>query len=148
MGPSLEVSSSGAVRSQAPGGADGAVATALTARSQGPGPWAPPARRSGPAARSQAPEPRGALRPVATADPAILSPRVSAGRADAGPDDGGDRSSRPLPALPHAPARRAAGEHLRPTLKFLLVGGIVFLLDAAMYNLLVFWHPATDGARA
>lgn len=44
-----------------------------------------------------------------------------------------------------APARSGAaallGEHLRPTLKFLLVGGIVFLLDAAMYNLLVFWHP-------
>ena len=34
------------------------------------------------------------------------------------------------------------GEHLRPTLKFLLVGGVVFLLDAAMYNVLVFWHPS------
>lgn len=27
-------------------------------------------------------------------------------------------------------------------MKFLLVGGVVFLLDAGMYNLLVFWHPA------
>lgn len=39
---------------------------------------------------------------------------------------------------------RAAGllaEHLRPTTTFLLVGGVVFLLDAAMYNLLVFWSP-------
>jgi len=34
--------------------------------------------------------------------------------------------------------------HLRPSLKFLTVGGLVFLLDAALYNLLVFWHPA-DG---
>jgi putative flippase GtrA len=33
------------------------------------------------------------------------------------------------------------GEHLRPTLTFLMVGGIVFLLDTAMYNLLVFWSP-------
>ena len=32
-------------------------------------------------------------------------------------------------------------EHLRSTLKFLVVGGLVFLLDAAMYNMLVFWHP-------
>lgn len=27
-------------------------------------------------------------------------------------------------------------------MKFLVVGGIVFLLDAAMYNLLVFWDPS------
>lgn len=33
-------------------------------------------------------------------------------------------------------------EHLRPTLKFLAVGGAVFLFDAAMYNLLVFWDPS------
>lgn len=25
--------------------------------------------------------------------------------------------------------------------KFLLVGGVVFFFDAALYNLLVFWHP-------
>ncbi|GAA1733478.1 GtrA family protein [Brachybacterium phenoliresistens] len=31
--------------------------------------------------------------------------------------------------------------HLRPSLKFLAVGGLVFLLDAALYNLLVFWDP-------
>ncbi|PWH06246.1 GtrA family protein [Brachybacterium endophyticum] len=34
--------------------------------------------------------------------------------------------------------------HLGPSLKFLTVGGLVFLLDAAMYNLLVFWSP-TEG---
>ncbi|ASK65689.1 hypothetical protein CFK39_07405 [Brachybacterium avium] len=33
-------------------------------------------------------------------------------------------------------------EHLRPTTLFLLVGGVVFLLDTAMYNLLVFWSPS------
>ena len=26
--------------------------------------------------------------------------------------------------------------------KFLFVGGVVFLFDTALYNLLVFWHPA------
>lgn len=31
--------------------------------------------------------------------------------------------------------------HLGPSLKFLTVGGIVFLIDAAMYNLLVFFSP-------
>ncbi|WP_422115910.1 GtrA family protein [Brachybacterium sp. UNK5269] len=38
-------------------------------------------------------------------------------------------------------ARRLVDAHLASTLKFLVVGGIVFLLDAAMYNLLVFWDP-------
>lgn len=32
-------------------------------------------------------------------------------------------------------------EHLGSSLKFLAVGGIVFFLDAAMYNALVFWSP-------
>lgn len=32
-------------------------------------------------------------------------------------------------------------------MKFLLVGGIVFLLDAAMYNLLVFWDPGEGWGR-
>ncbi|GAA1489731.1 hypothetical protein GCM10009626_24770 [Brachybacterium sacelli] len=41
-------------------------------------------------------------------------------------------------------ARTLLDEHLGSTLKFLLVGGVVFLLDAAMYNVLVFWHP-TEG---
>ncbi|MGP9536447.1 GtrA family protein [Brachybacterium sp. AOP43-C2-M15] len=47
------------------------------------------------------------------------------------------------------PSRTSAlvAEHLRPTVKFLLVGGAVFLLDAAMYNLLVFWHPADGWGR-
>src|SRR5699024_5800167 len=35
-----------------------------------------------------------------------------------------------------------AKQHLRPTSLFLLVGGVVFLLDTAMYNLLVFWSPS------
>lgn len=35
-----------------------------------------------------------------------------------------------------------AKDHLRPTTLFLLVGGVVFLLDTAMYNLLVFWSPS------
>lgn len=43
----------------------------------------------------------------------------------------------PRPALPSAVTR-----HLGPTAKFLAVGGIVFLIDAALYNLLVFWNPA------
>ncbi|MGP5671049.1 GtrA family protein [Brachybacterium alimentarium] len=43
---------------------------------------------------------------------------------------------------PRSTLRSLVEEHLGSTTKFLLVGGIVFLLDAAMYNLLVFWHPA------
>jgi putative flippase GtrA len=34
--------------------------------------------------------------------------------------------------------------HLGPSLKFLTVGGVVFLIDAALYNLLVFFSP-TEG---
>lgn len=34
-------------------------------------------------------------------------------------------------------------EHAAQTTKFLLVGGLVFLIDAALYNLLVFWSPGT-----
>ena len=44
-----------------------------------------------------------------------------------------------------------AKQHLRPTSLFLLVGGVVFLLDTAMYNLLVFWSPSRprpDTARS
>ncbi|MCG7310065.1 GtrA family protein [Brachybacterium sp. ACRRE] len=33
--------------------------------------------------------------------------------------------------------------HLGPSLKFLTVGGLVFLFDAVLYNLLVFWSPAS-----
>ncbi|MGY5765202.1 GtrA family protein [Brachybacterium sp. DNPG3] len=32
-------------------------------------------------------------------------------------------------------------EHLGSSLKFLVVGGIVFFVDAAMYNAMVFWNP-------
>ena len=60
------------------------------------------------------------------------------------PDSTTEEIAPPAPS-PSTPARSGAAslfaEHLRPTLKFLVVGGIVFLLDAAMYNLLVFWHP-------
>lgn len=45
------------------------------------------------------------------------------------------------PTRPASTARARLAAHLRPTLKFLTVGGVVFLFDAAMYNLLVFWHP-------
>lgn len=38
--------------------------------------------------------------------------------------------------------RGLLSRHLGPSLKFLTVGGLVFLIDAALYNLLVFWHPA------
>ncbi|WP_259557845.1 GtrA family protein [Brachybacterium sillae] len=37
--------------------------------------------------------------------------------------------------------RRLRDRHLASSAKFLLVGGVVFLVDALMYNLLVFWHP-------
>ncbi|MFC0672782.1 GtrA family protein [Brachybacterium hainanense] len=37
--------------------------------------------------------------------------------------------------------RGLLNRHLGPSLKFLTVGGLVFLLDAALYNLLVFWQP-------
>lgn len=45
------------------------------------------------------------------------------------------------PATP-APQRqrRRIAEVLRGS-KFLIVGGLVFLFDTALYNLLVFWHP-------
>ena len=59
-----------------------------------------------------------------------------------------DTSTAPAPPRPGRRGRsRARGlaalveDHLRPSLKFLTVGGIVFLLDAAMYNALVFWDP-------
>lgn len=50
----------------------------------------------------------------------------------------------PPPAGPTLRERSAAlaKEHLRPTTLFLLVGGVVFLFDTAMYNLLVFWSPS------
>lgn len=37
--------------------------------------------------------------------------------------------------------RALLAAHVGSSLKFLTVGGVVFLLDAAMYNLLVFWDP-------
>lgn len=42
---------------------------------------------------------------------------------------------------PRARLRGLLDDHLASSLKFLTVGGLVFLLDAAMYNALVFWEP-------
>ena len=90
--------------------------------------------------------------------PGVLSPDETTGRSvpsttrrETALSGAGPRPERPEDASPAPPARslrdRAGAlvdEHLRSTMKFLVVGGLVFLLDAAMYNLLVFWHP-TDG---
>ena len=43
--------------------------------------------------------------------------------------------------------RTLLSEHSRPTVKFLIVGGVVFGLDALLYNLLVFWHPSDGWAQ-
>ena len=66
--------------------------------------------------------------------PSVLTPDPTSAETarPPSPDPAGSTSGR---------ARTLVDEHLRSTLKFLVVGGIVFLLDAAMYNLLVFWHP-------
>ena len=66
------------------------------------------------------------------------SPAPPHADAPAHPDDAS--ASRRAPDARSA-RRGLLAEHLRPTLKFLTVGGLVFLLDAALYNLLVFWHP-------
>ena len=90
--------------------------------------------------------------------PGVLSPDETTGRSvpsttrrETALSAAGPRPERPEDASPAPPARslrdRAGAlvdEHLRSTMKFLVVGGLVFLLDAAMYNLLVFWHP-TEG---
>ncbi|MFC7457480.1 GtrA family protein [Brachybacterium sp. GCM10030267] len=56
------------------------------------------------------------------------------------------RARAQFPSAPRRPlrerARDLATDHLGSSIRFLLVGGIVFLLDAAMYNLLVFWEPS------
>lgn len=68
----------------------------------------------------------------------------------AGTDERQVPGRRPHPSTPRTPRtprtqrpplRGLVDDHLASTLKFLMVGGLVFLLDAAMYNLLVFWHP-------
>ncbi|WP_084252893.1 GtrA family protein [Devriesea agamarum] len=40
--------------------------------------------------------------------------------------------------------RKLIATHLAPTLKFLTVGGLVFFVDAAIYNALVFWDPSVE----
>jgi putative flippase GtrA len=74
------------------------------------------------------------------------SPAAAAWQHDLDAD--ASQATAPSPAPSPRPLRDRAGavldEHLRSTMKFLVVGGLVFLLDAAMYNLLVFWHP-TEG---
>lgn len=47
----------------------------------------------------------------------------------------------PDQAPPRSGLRGLAERHLGPTMKFLVVGGSVFLVDAVMYNALVFLHP-------
>ena len=58
-------------------------------------------------------------------------------------EENGAAPSSPSPSRPTSSTPSLAAEHLRPTLKFLAVGGAVFLFDAAMYNLLVFWDPGS-----
>ena len=85
--------------------------------------------------------------------PGVLSPDETTGRSAPSTtlrgtplsEDGTAEHSPATSAGTRRTFRDRAGalvdEHLRSTLKFLVVGGLVFLLDAAMYNLLVFWHP-------
>ena len=78
--------------------------------------------------------------------PGVLTPDQTTQEDPASPASAS--TSVPAGAAQHpstARRDRLAGllaEHLRPTATFLLVGGVVFLLDAAMYNLLVFWSPS------
>lgn len=61
-------------------------------------------------------------------------------RSDSATATGTDAESA-APAGTASVARGVVAEHWRSTLKFLIVGGLVFFIDAAMYNLLVFWDP-------
>jgi len=81
-------------------------------------------------------------RPAAGRGPDAPSGTLATERGD-GPRGSGPTRGDGLAASSSLRDRAAAlvDEHLRSTLKFLVVGGLVFLLDAAMYNLLVFWHP-------
>ncbi|MCT2262075.1 GtrA family protein [Brachybacterium muris] len=72
------------------------------------------------------------------AAPHAPSPSGSPSPADTSPP-----SDTPSPTGTSPRPTSLAAEHLRPTLKFLAVGGAVFLFDAAMYNLLVFWDPGS-----
>ena len=66
--------------------------------------------------------------------PGVLTPDPTTQEHPASTAPAGTSLRARLPAL--------VREHLRPTMLFLLVGGVVFLLDTAMYNLLVFWSPS------
>lgn len=79
-----------------------------------------------------APEPGAAPRRSGPVDPSARSTPPEP-RASSAPTSSPRRSSAP---------RGVVAEHWRSTLKFLVVGGLVFFVDAAMYNLLVFWDPA------
>ncbi|MCT1776682.1 GtrA family protein [Brachybacterium sp. p3-SID957] len=72
-----------------------------------------------------------------TAEEAGAPPRPSPHGATVG-----ERPGRGSGSSPRSRTGALAAEHLRPTLTFLTVGGLVFLFDAALYNLLVFWDPA------
>ena len=86
--------------------------------------------------------------------PGVLSPDETTGRSvpsptlpgTGAPEASAGRSDELRSAAPSLRdrARLLVDGHLRSTMKFLVVGGLVFLLDAAMYNVLVFWHP-TEG---
>ncbi|CAM4133703.1 GtrA family protein [Helcobacillus massiliensis] len=69
------------------------------------------------------------------------TPRSDApvGQQSPAPNPGAHPSASP-DAAPAPAATRAA--RLRQALKFLTVGGLVFFIDAALYNVLVFWDPA------
>lgn len=56
-----------------------------------------------------------------------------------------DAAGTPPPAA-HG-LRGLVSRHLGPSLKFLTVGGTVFFIDAAVYNLLVFWTPGEGWGR-
>lgn len=82
-------------------------------------------------AAPHAPSPSGSPSPADTSRPTDTSPHT-----DTPPPSG-------TTPRPTSRTTSLAAEHLRPTLKFLAVGGAVFLFDAAMYNLLVFWDPGS-----
>jgi len=72
---------------------------------------------------------------VPTSSPAAPS-------ADA-PSAGAPPQGAPRVENPHRGGRlrRLVARHLGSSLKFLVVGGVVFVIDAAMYNVLVFLDP-------
>src|SRR5699024_9376017 len=124
------------------GGAVGAVAAVGTGRSQGgilAGPDCPSPRscRALPGSGALRTGPSQRPRPDPTASgtvPGVLTPDPTTQDSPA--------STAPAGTSVRSRLAATAKQHLRPTSLFLLVGGVVFLLDTAMYNLLVFWSPS------